>query len=549
MHNVVSSTVEKLLQLVPTNESDTEFPSLQSTVQRSQPRVHSLYHAISPPSHQPDRSSSGPAATGNSTLTGQRGNRRLQGPTHIPPAVDRNQQLKNLTGNEFGGGLRVTPQQRVQQNPYQQNHQSKAYGQTNLGKGTAPGNQRRAGGGTNTAGGHGDNVPLHGHGQQKPPQVQGGFYQLGGTAVNSMPALSAALEPNSYFYHQALQPPQQRGATTTNNMQQQALHHQYQLPPQSHSHSKFQPQSHSQAQAQAQYRAQQQHQQQQQAQRMGTGNGMYGYSGLRPNDPLLASWMNSSSRQSDFSNNTNAKNGQFYPTLQQPGQHQNWPTVMDGGGKTANLQQYHQQQQQNPNPLPYGGSGGYPLQAPVSNSLLGGQGDQSRKSDWSMYSVAGSSSSGGGGNERGNMDAISSLLLQPERAMTSSSSSSMSSSDFGRYGHVQSEPSLSKLQTTNAHHRGHNSGGAAPGNKVDPHGRKTGVNSGSSGAAATQSGKGSGGSEVKGDGGSKKLIILRGLPGSGKTTLARYVYKYTQLDVHVCTCACTYSIRPKGKIM
>ena len=520
MHNVVSSTVEKLLQLVPTNESDTEFPSLQSTVQRSQPRVHSLYQAISPPSHQPDRSSSGPAATGNSTLTGQRGNRRLQGPTHIPPAVDRNQQLKNLTGNEFGGGLRVTPQQRVQQNPYQQSHQSKAYGQTNLGKGTAPGNQRRAGGGTNTAGGHGDNVPLHGHGQQKAPQVQGGFYQLGGTVVNSMPALSAALEPNSYFYHQALQPPQQRGATTTNNMQQQALHHQYQLPPQSHSHSKFQPQSHSQVQAQAQYRAQQQ--QQQQAQRMGTGNGMYGYSGLRPNDPLLASWMNSSSRQSDFSNNTNAKNGQFYPTLQQPGQHQNWATVMDGGGKTANLQQYHQQQQQNPNPLPYGGSGGYPLQAPVSNSLLGGQSDQSRKSDWSMYSVAPGSSSSGSGNERGNMDAISALLLQPERAMTSSSS--MSSSDFGRYGHVQSEPSLSKLQTTNAHHRGHNSGGAAPGNKVDPHSRKTGVNSGSSGGAATQSGKGSGGSEVKGDGGSKKLIILRGLPGSGKTTLARYMY-------------------------
>ena len=199
MHNVVSSTVEKLLQLVPTNESDTEFPSLQSTVQRSQPRVHSLYQAISPPSHQPDRSSSGPAATGNSTLTGQRGNRRLQGPTHIPPAVDRNQQLKNLTGNEFGGGLRVTPQQRVQQNPYQQNHQSKAYGQTNLGKGTAPGNQRRAGGGTNTAGGHGDNVPLHGHGQQKPPQVQGGFYQLGGTAVNSMPALSAALSLTRTF--------------------------------------------------------------------------------------------------------------------------------------------------------------------------------------------------------------------------------------------------------------------------------------------------------------------------------------------------------------
>lgn len=537
---VVPSTVEKLLQLVPTNESEREFPSLQSTVQRSQPHVRSLYQAISPPSHQPDRSSSGPAATGSSSLTGQRVNRRLQGPTHIPPAVDRNQQLKNLTGNEFGGGLRATPQ-RVQQNPYQQTHQSKAYGQTNLGKGTAPGNQRRAGGGTNTTGVHGDNVALHGHGQQKPPQVQGGFYQLGGSTVNSMPALNA-LEPNSYFYHQALQPPQRSTAT---NMQQQQ--HQYQLQSQSHSHSKFQPQSHSQVQAQAQYRAQQQ----QQAQRMGTGNGIYGYSGLRPNDPLLASWMNSSSRQSDFSNTTNTKNSQFYSTLQQPGQHQNWPNVMDGGGKTASLQQYHQQQQQSPNPLPsYRGTGGYSLHTPVSNSLLGVQGDQSHKSDWSMYSVDGSSANSGGGDGRGNMDPISALLLQPERAMTSSSLS-LSSSDFGRYGYVQSEPSLSKLQMSNAHHRGHNSRGDAPGNKVDPHGRKTGANSGSSGAA-TQSGKGSGGSEVKGDGGSKKLIILRGLPGSGKTTLARYVYMHMKntlnyLDAHVHTC--THSIRPKGKIM
>jgi hypothetical protein len=151
-----------------------------------------------------------------------------------------------------------------------------------------------------------------------------------------------------------------------------------------------------------------------------------------------------------------------------------------------------------------------------------------------MYSMDGSSvSASAGSDERGNMDAIS-ALLQPA-TVTSSSSSSLSS-DFGRYGHFQSEPSLTRLQTTNAH-RGHdgNGRGDAPGNKVDPHGRKTGViGSGSSGAAnvTTQSRKGSGGSEVKGDGGSKKLIILRGLPGSGKTTLARYVYMYvmTQLD-------------------
>ena len=517
----VSSTVEKLLQLVPIDESEREFPSLQSTVQRSQPRVHSSYQVKSPHHGQPERSSSGPAATSNSSLTSQRANQRLQGPTHIPPAVNKRQQQKNLAGNEGGGGISVSgghgnmmsgiAPQKVQQKPYQQAHQSKTYGQTNLGKGTAPGNQRRAGGGANMAGVHSDNVALHGQTAQQKP----GFYQLGGSAVNSMPALNA-LEPSSYFYHQALQP--QR--TNLQQQAQQQLHHQYQLQPQSHSHSQFQTQAHSQAQAQAQvqaqYRAQQQQQQQQQqAQRMGTGvigNGMYGYSGMRPNDPFLASWINSS-RQSDFSNTTNPKNSQFYATLQ-PGQHQNWPNVGNAGGKAASLQQYQQQQEhrvktQNPNPLPYG-AGGYPLQA--VNSLLGGQGDQNHKPGWPVYSAGGSNASGS--DERGKMDAIS-ALLQPERSLSSSSN------DFGRYGHIQSEPSLTKLQTTSVHH-GHYRGDV-PGNKVDPHGRKIGV-IGSSAASVTQSAKGSGGSEVKSDSGSKKLIILRGLPGSGKTTLARYMY-------------------------
>ena len=586
---VVTSTVEKLLQLVPIDESEREFPSLQSTVQRSQPRVHSSYQTKSS-NHQPDRSSSGPAATGNSGLMSQQGNRRLQGPTHIPSAVNKAQQLKNLTGNEGGGRILSgmtgvghgsvmpdnVPQQRVQQMPYQQtHHQSKAYGQTNLGKGTAPGNQRRAGGGgTNMAGVHNDNVALQGQttSQQKLPQsVQGGgggFYQLGGSTVNSMPALNT-LEPSSYFYHQALQPPQptQQQRTTASLQQQQAaqqqLQHQYQRQAaQSHSHSQFQPQSHS----QAQYQAQQQH-----AQRMRTGvigNGMYGYSGMRPNDPFLASWMNSS-RQSDFSNSTNTKNSQFYAALQRPGQHQNWPNTIGGGGggggiaaaggggKATHLQQYQQYQQeqhkvktQNPNPVPppYGSAGGYPLQAPVTNiSLLGGQTDKSHKHGWPMYSagaggVSNATTSGGGGagnaNERGKMDPLS-VLLQPERAMSASSSQL---SDFGRYGHVQSEPSLSKLQTaatavTGVHygHTSTSSRGDVPGNnnKVDPHGRKPGVigsTSSASGGGGTgsvthaHSGKESGGSEVKGvDSGSKKLIILRGLPGSGKTTLARYV--------------------------
>ena len=510
---VVSSTVEKLLQLVPIDESEREFPSLQSTVQRSQPRVHSSYQVKSL-NHQPERSSSGPAATANSSLTGQRANQRLQGPTHIPPGVNKRQQQKNLAGNEMGGGIGVTgghgdvmlgiAPQKVQQKPHHLTHQSKAYGQTNLGKGTAPGNQRRAGGGANMAGVHGDNVAVHGHTSQQKP----GFYQLGGSAVNSMPALNA-LEPSSYFYHQALQP--QR--TNLQQQVQQPLHHQYQLQPQSHSHSQFQHQAHSQAQAQAQYRAQQQQQQkQQQAQHMGTGvigNGMYGYSGIRPNDPFLTSWMNSS-KQGDFSNATNTKNSQFYATLQ-PSQRQNWPNVVGGaGGKAASLQQYQQHQEhrvktQNPNPLPYG-AGAYPLQA--VNSLLGGQGDQNHKPGWPMYSAGGSNASGN--DERVKMDAIS-VLLQPERSQSSSSN------NFGQYGHVQSEPSLSKLQTTSVHH-GHNRGDV-PGNKVDPHGRKTGVTS----SSVAQSAKELGGSEVKGDSGSKKLIILRGLPGSGKTTLARYI--------------------------
>ena len=539
---VVTSTVEKLLQLVPIDESEREFPSLQSTVQRSLPPVHFSYQVKSP-NVQPERSASGPVATSrplpepssNATWQNQqRGNRRLQGPTHIPPAANkRQQQQKSLTGNEGGGGINVagghgnvmlsTAPQRVLQKQYQQTHQSKAYGQTNLGKGTAPGNQRRAGGGTNMAGVHNDNVPLHGQATQQKQQVQGGFYQLGGSAVNSMPALNA-LEPSSYFYHQALQP--QRTNLQQQQQAQQQLHHQYQIQPQSHSHSQFQPPSHSQAQAQAQYRAQQQQQQQQQqAQHVGTGNGMYGYSGMRPNDPFLANWMNSS-RPSDFSNATNTKNSQFYATLP-PGQHQNWPNVVSAGGKAATLQQYQQLQEhraktQNPNPLPYS-TGGYPVQ--TLNNLLGNQSDHNLKPGWPVYSAGGTSSSNS--DERGKMDAIS-VLLQPERSLSSSN-------DFGRYGHIQSEPSLSKLQTNTSVHHGHNRGDA-PGNKVDPHNRKTGAPvMGGAASTVTQSSKGTASSEVKGDGASKKLIILRGLPGSGKTTLARYVHVRSGNIKHVLT--------------
>ena len=509
--HVVSSTVEKLLQLVPVDESEREFPSLLSTVQRSQ-LPHSYINL------QPGRSVSGPPVTGNASLTSrpiseslsnatwqnqQRVNRRLQGPTHIPPMMNKRQQL---AGNGELGGTNVlgTALQMGQQKlPYQQTYQSKGHGQTNLGKGTAPGNQRRAGGGSSVAGVHSDSIPLHvqtSQQQQQVPPAGHGFYQMGGSAVNSMPSLNE-LDPSSYFYHQALPP------HNAQQQQQRQLHQQYQLQPQSHSHSQFQPQSHSKHGAQAQYRAQQQ-QQQQQAQRMGTdilGNEMYGYSGMRPNDPFFASWLNSS-RQSDFSNSSNS--GQFY--AQPPGGQQNWPNIGLTGGNTASLQQYQQQQQEQhrvktkQNPLPYGGSGGYPPQ-PI-NSLMGNPSEQNHKSGWPIYPAAGGGSIG---EERGKMDAIS-ALLQPER----------STSDFSRYGPVQSEPSLSKM--TGVHQR-HNEG--APANKVEVHRRKTGppvsIGGGVSGTGTVTSGKGSGNSEVKVDGGSRKLIILRGLPGSGKTTLAR----------------------------
>ena len=137
-----------------------------------------------------------------------------------------------------------------------------------------------------------------------------------------------------------------------------------------------------------------------------------------------------------------------------------------------------------------------------------------------MYSTGG----GGGSEERGKMDTVS-ALIQPERSPLSG---------LIRYGHIESEPSSSKPSTDGHHGR---SVGGAPGNKVDAHGKKAVAHTGSRVGRTTsgtiderRSEKSSG---VKSDRGPRKLIILRGLPGSGKTTLARYVSACSSVQLWV----------------
>lgn len=233
------------------------------------------------------------------------------------------------------------------------------------------------------------------------------------------------------------------------------------------------------------------------------GGNLYGYPDIRgvAGDQFFSSWMNPGRPTSDYVD-------QYYNNMQ--GQ-QNWPNI----GEAEMWQKT-----QNPS-TDYGGGTHLP---PGMSSLLGDPDERNSRSEWPLYAPG--SNSGTIGDCRGKLDPMSAALLQPLAPPNTS---------FGRHGPVQSELSFSsnaigqghrKFQEGESHHGG--GGGVTRVNgrsNVGPFGEERARVGDSSGEVqrvasgkSMESGRSDGGAS---DGGPRKLVILRGLPGSGKTTLAR----------------------------
>ena len=480
----MSSTVEKLLQLVPVD--DEEFPSLHSVAQQSQISLHCQIPpqrgGSSGPVGTTDSGSQATSNTSNLAWQNQPRNLRLQGPTHIPP--NKQNQGVGRRGNAVSNNTAQKNQQK-QNLPNQQ--QSKGQVQSNFGKGSAPSNQKSG------------SVAMSNQQQQQlqaQMQGQGGFYQMGGSNVTSMPAMGSldpSTSPSLLYYHRqaALHQQQQQQQQQQRQLQQSRIIQPSQFQPrpphnyQSHSHSQYQvrQQARGGQLPQSQHQQQTQPQQQQWHSAVGTGNSgatsLYGYPEMRENDPYFANWMNPAPAQSSYTD-------QFHVQGQQ-----NWPNIGE-----ASLP-YQEREVKTQNSLSYGG-GTYPR--PGMNSLLGDPPDHA-KLEWPLYAP------GRGINERTSVDPVSALLHPPGTA-----DRSPMSSKFGSQGlvHVHSEPSFPKQ--ADSHQR-------REGEKAEPHGsRKDGApaSGGKSGNTGTGNRK-----KMSDTNRPKKLIILRGLPGSGKTTLAR----------------------------
>lgn len=232
---------------------------------------------------------------------------------------------------------------------------------------------------------------------------------------------------------------------------------------------------------------------------MGGSTGVYGYPNARPNNQFYSSWMNSRQGTGEYTN-------QFYLQGQQ-----NWPNI---GEAELRYREHGFDTNQNPG-TNYDGS----YLPPGMTGLLR-DANETSKSDWPLYT---SGSSGAIGDYRSKMDIVS-ALLQPERTPVSSNS-------FTRQGPNQSEPSLASM--TSSQDRPYREGDSQRFNKDErlhcerkdttPVGEGKGVVSKVALANERSKDSSSRESETKDreSSGTKKLIILRGLPGSGKTTLAR----------------------------
>ena len=251
----------------------------------------------------------------------------------------------------------------------------------------------------------------------------------------------------------------------------------------------------------------------------GGGGGMYGYTNFGQDGQYYGSWMNSGPRPGDYMD-------QFYRSGQQ-----SWPNISESG------LQYNGERETGTGTgtmRSYGGD----YYSHVMGSLAGGDSNEgAKKSDWPMYP----SESGSIQEHKANLDAIA-ALLHPE-------TSPLSDGQFSRHSYVRSEPSslsnLAGLVQRQSYEGEGVSGHVGGGDRVEHRGKRdvsAAIGEERAGSGEGQNaGKGQstaggevrrGGSDKKtrservkvGEGrGSKpkKLIILRGLPGSGKTTLAR----------------------------
>ena len=410
------------------------------------------------------------------------------------------------------GNVGPTNQQKLQSQqqlqPQQQLHKSQ--NQSILGKRPAPG--KKTGVSYNLISGG-----IVDGGREKENERHDVFYQMGGNAVNSMPALGS-LNPPPLPFPSSAPSPHIGGGSSPYFHHPPNVHvhpHQQQIHNQAHVRGNYPPQLHTQHRGQAQYRAHPQrqtavhvHQQKQwHPPTVGGGSGgdMYGYpdvSGIHVGDQFYSNWMKPGHPAGDYN--------QFYDMQGQ----QNWPNIggpemQQNQDKTRNrLVDYRKEY------LPSG-----------MTSLLGDPNEHSTRREWPVYTPG--SNSGTIGNHRGNLDPISALLQPP-----------VPNGSFGRHGPVQSEPSLSSIvigqhqqkfqegenhhgDATRVNHQGQRNVAASTKGKEERGDIYSAVASGSRRVESSDSSS----LEPKvanSGGGPRKLIILRGLPGSGKTTLARY---------------------------
>ena len=372
-----------------------------------------------------------------------------------------------------------------------------------------PGNQKSSGG-----------VPLVGPSGQVGSSESGSgemFYQMGGSGVNSsMPASLASMDPAAapLFYHNSAQALQRHPQTQQANFSRTSYPHPTAVP---------------------QHRAQApppQHRGHQPGNKHwpppvisgGSGSygsngggggvgGLYGYANFGQDGQYLASWMNRAPRSSDYAE-------QFYRQGQQT-----WPNVSESG---------LQYSERGATERAAGSYGGNYYTHGMNFPTGGDSNDQANKSDWPIYMSESSSIR----EHKANLDAIA-ALLHPE-------TSPLSDGSFGRRGYVQSEPSsLSGYAQRPLYEGGGGGSDHVAGERGEHHGKQRNVavvgeeevvevengDKGTSAASSEEKGADERAkSEGKGnrdEGGGKaasrprKLIILRGLPGSGKTTLAK----------------------------
>ena len=391
----------------------------------------------------------------------------------------RQQKLDGQQNEPYRGQQKNEPYRGQQQNePYRGQQQNEPFrgqqqNQSILGKRSAPGNQKTTSTSRSVAGG---GATVESGNQQL-------FYQMGGSAATPMTSIGSA----DSLYRRTGAPllpqplPQVRNTKVNYQTQFQSPAH------------RSQPQYGGGVQQQGHHQSSQQKQwHPAMAPGSGGGVGLYGYPDVRPSDQYFSSsWMNPRQATNDFSE-------QYYTQGQQK-----WPNYSDNELRYGNSDRTG-------NPVPnYGGS----YLSPAMTSLLGEPHEQ-MKSDWPVYASAASGSNGTIGDGRGNMGAISKLLQPPP----------MSSNSFSRRDPSQSEPSLSNMAGAQQHQAGGSHHAAV---ESDQHGRKEVA------ASNSEGGRSDGGvaaekrkvsverdSKLK-ESGPKKLIILRGLPGSGKTTLAK----------------------------